>query len=144
MGITSKKLRDDLPFAIMKVSVSAVPAQSPPVVRTVKALIDTAANWSVITEDLARETGILDTVKIPSHQYGVASRTEDPQYVARIAVKDFTLTTLVFANLVPPPNATYRALLGCSVLWYGQFHYDGMSNPKRFTLELPRGEFGTK
>lgn len=79
MGITSKKLKDDLPFAIVKVSVSAVPAQSPPVVRTVKALIDTAANWTVITEDLARETGILDTAKIPSHQYGVSSRTEDPQ-----------------------------------------------------------------
>jgi hypothetical protein len=66
-----------------------------------------------------------------------ASWVEIPQYVATIAVQDFTLTTLVFANLVPPPDAAYRALLGCAVLWYGQFQYDSMSSPKSFTLELP-------
>ncbi len=140
----SGELGDDSPLAIVEVSVSAFPAQSPPVVRTVEAVIDTGSSWCVITEELARETGILDTAEIPSHQYAVSAREETPQYAATIAVRDFTLTTLVYANLVPPPNATYRVLLGCAVLWHGHFQYDGMSSPKRFTLELPRGEFGTK
>jgi len=146
MGIISisGELRDDSPLAIVKMSVSTFPAQSQSVVRTVEAVVDTGATWYVITEELARETGILDTGEIPSHQYDVSTKKEIPQYVATIAVQDFNLTTLVFANLVPPPNAAYRALLGCAVLWYGQFQYDGMSSPKRFTLELPRGEFGTK
>lgn len=144
MGIVSGELRDDSGLAIVKMSVSAVPAPAAPVVCTVEAVIDTGATWCVITEELARETGILDTTEIPSHQYDVSTKKEMSQYVARIAVRDFSLTTLVFANLVPPPNATYRALLGCAVLWYGQFQYDGMSNSKRFTLELPQGEFGTK
>lgn len=144
MAFISRELANDFPLAIVEVSVSAFPAQSPPVVRTVEALIDTGANWSVITEELARETGIFNTKGIPSHAYGVSTRREAPQYAATVSVLDFTLTTLVFANFLPPPNATYRVLLGCNALWYGKFKYDGMSSPKRFTLELPQGEFGTK
>lgn len=140
----SRELTDDSPLPIVTVSISAFPAQSPPMVRTVEAIIDTGANWCVITEEVARETGILDTGRILSHQYGVSAKKETPQYAATIAVQDFTLTTLVFANFAPPPNATYRALLGCHVLWYGHFQYDGMSSPKRFTLKLPQGEFGMK
>jgi len=144
MGIISRELRDDSPLAIVEVSVSAFPAQSPEVVRTVAAIIDTGASWCVITEELARETGILDTPQIPSYLYDVSTKKESPQYAATIAVQDFTLTTLVYVTLVPPPNAVYRALLGCDVLWHGRFQYDGMSSPKRFTIELPSGDFGMK
>lgn len=144
MANIPKDLTDDSPLAIVTVSVSAVPAQSPPVVRTVDALIDTGANWCVLTEELARETGILDTTEIPSYYHDVSTRRESPQYVAKVTIQDFTLTTLVYANLKPPPGATYQMLLGCAVLWYGRFCYDGMSKPKNFTLELPGGEFGLK
>lgn len=132
-----KELRDDSPLAIVEASVSSFSAQSPPVTCTVEALIDTGASWSVITEELARETGILNTMEIPSHLYNVSTKEESSLYAATIAIQDFTLTTLVYANLVLPPNATYRALLGCAVLWYGQFRYDGMSSPKASHLNSP-------
>lgn len=74
----SGELRDDSPLAIVEVSVSAFPAQSPPVVPTVEAVIDTGASRCVITEELARETGILDTVEMPSYQYDVSTKKEIP------------------------------------------------------------------
>jgi predicted aspartyl protease len=144
MAKITQKLTDQSPLAIVKVSVSSFPAQTPPVVRRVQALIDTGANWSVITEKLAKETGILDTTEMPSEYYEASAKKEGSQYAAKIAIKDFSLTTLVYVNFKPPPNATYSMLLGCAVLWHGRFSYNGMHKPKRFTLELPAGEFGLK
>ena len=144
MAKISKKLTNKNPLAIVKISVSSFPAQTPPVVRPIKALIDTGANWSVITKELAEETGILDTTEMPSQYYEASAMKEGSQYAAKIAIKDFSLTTLVYVNFKPPPDAIYSMLLGCAVLWNGRFSYDGMSKPKRFALELPSGEFGLK
>lgn len=145
MGIISGELTDDSPLVIVEISIYSLPEQS--LVTECEALVDTGANWSWITDELAEEAGILDSPRIPLEEFGLSPVTynasgsrEADMYAAKITIGDTTMRTLVYTGLRTPPNATYKALLGCAVLWFGRFEYDGMSNPRRFTLEFPPGE----
>ncbi|MGH7487324.1 MAG: hypothetical protein ACREMY_17245 [bacterium] len=145
MGIIAGELTDDSPLVIVEISISSLAEQSLPA--ECKALVDTGANWSWITDELAGEAGILDTPRIPVEEFGLSPVTYDASgpreadaYAARITIGDTVVRTLLYTGLHTPPNATYKALLGCAVLWSGRFEYDGMSDPRRFTLEFPSGE----
>jgi hypothetical protein len=145
MGIISRELTDDSPLVIVEISISSLAEQSFPV--ECKALVDTGANWSWVTDELAEEASIVDTPRVPVEEFGLSPVTynvsgprEADMYAARITIGDTTVRTLVYTGLRTPPNATYKALLGCAVLWFGRFEYDGMSDPRRFTLEFPPGE----
>lgn len=149
MGIISRELTDDSPLVIVEISISILAEQSFPV--ECKALVDTGANWSWVTDELAEEAGILDTPRAPVEEFGLSPVTynasgprEADMYAARITIGDTTVRTRVYTGLPTPPNATYKALLGCAVLWFGRFEYDGMSDPEgslsNFLREkLPKG-----
>jgi predicted aspartyl protease len=124
MGIISRELTDDSPLVIVEISIFSLPEQSFSV--KCEALVDTGANWSWVTDELAEEAGILDTPRVPVEEFGLSPVTynaygsrEAYMYAAGITIGDTTIRTLVYTSLRTPPNATYKALLGCAVLWFG-------------------------
>src|SRR5579859_4197183 len=75
MGIIAGELTDDSPLGIVEISISSLPERSFPT--ECMALVDTGANWSWVTDELAGEAGILDTRRVPVEEFGLSPTAYD-------------------------------------------------------------------